>query len=1453
MADSEHGQLGLDLDKNALILQSKVLTRRIVHYEKSIDLLLSDYIKIWKNTDTSSHPSINARVQDSIQVLRSLMQAVKTIISQIKSVASDTEFETHENNCLMISELINLLNSREFTTLHRQFINATLFSNNQLNPSATTFSARSLSVAYGIRSNIKDIPKHILGLIRQTQQYIAYKQREETLSSRTARQGILRGSAQHLRQKGVGDFITKAKRGIESKVGIDRHDSTGTRARKIGGLALGGLGFFAAAYFKSPALAVGATLYLKKRQDVIEKNRELYKKRLNDLQKQREIIQDAARKSIINQSRIEKSRALRSDGFISSELSRFGGGTNQTILHSKKNQIVVGGDNPTGKELINVDGQKSITNGLTAIKLDKGSLFSAKPIGPKGTTVIKNPSSFSKFGGGTGFEDDDKSKNDKMDELVSIAQKQLSVLEKISSDNYLYYDHMIEDMADQKNRFKGGSKSESKIPSQAETMKEKVKEKGLIGAMVDTVKNRITEKLVDKMFGGFEKMTAGNIMRTGGRMALTAGGAVAGGVGGYKLGDWGAEKLGLEEGGTGEKIMKYGGAAAGAIGGGLLGKFLGNKFLGNKDAPDVQKVNVVNADEIGEGSATSKISNMFTSKSPKAGGGLAEKIGSGLGSIGKGIGEGVGGFLQGLAKGLSSLGNPKVMAGAASLILLGGALWTAGKGLQTFQQLDWGTIAKGTVAIGALALGAAALSSIAIPIAIGSAAIAGLGLALRVFPAEQLASLANIIPSFGTAIKTSLEGVATVVSSIGSSFTVFSKGISDLSQNTDAANLAKVAGSMMLLAPAMVAFAGGMAAVNIVKGGWEAAKGAFSWLTGNNDSSETAKPKDQIPIGTEPEKPKGEKKTKFLGWFADGGSFEVNSPSILGVGESGPETVTVTPKNGITGNSLTQPKQSVKKTSDDFFSRLKGIFDKQNKREDDKTKTQEELLKIEEEGQTGFLDQLTSSDNPLLKGIGSAISTAGQAIKSAKQIYSESRDSGGGFIDSVGAAVGGGTKVLTGKAAENRKAMEDEMTAQGITDPKQRAVLMGQFGHETAGFAKMEESKYSAESVWKLRGNQLAKQGVTLDTLKQAQASGGKDAMYEYMYGGRLGNTDPGDAAKYKGRGHVQLTGKSNYADMTKRLQQQGMNVDLIKNPELAADPKIAAKIGILYAQKTKGVMEAAKAGDVGAVSRGINAGNVNSTVKIHGMEDRQRRTNLEYAGMVKTPTSQPVSAKQKIEPVLQQASTQKASPVQQASTQKGVEPVQPVAEKKYSAGDLFNERKSISGDYDSKRKILFSKFQSGTLSESDYTAQSKALTDERATKMSAIADMTAKAEKGQWVTETEFNQKMNIGKKQIGNIPAQIDQQAAMQNASNINVVANTKKEPIPQSDITTYNSKIQESKVEIAQAKMQQTPTEKTESKAPTVINNVSSNQQSAGPKNINLSSGDSSWVTTLIKMGV
>jgi len=86
----------------------------------------------------------------------------------------------------------------------------------------------------------------------------------------------------------------------------------------------------------------------------------------------------------------------------------------------------------------------------------------------------------------------------------------------------------------------------------------------------------------------------------------------------------------------------------------------------------------------------------------------------------------------------------------------------------------------------------------------------------------------------------------------------------------------------------------------------------------------------------------------------------------------------------------------------------------------------------------------------------------------------------------------------------------------------------------------------------------------TAHTMQPIKEMGG-EAYYTRMYGiegnrpdvaGRLGNLEPGDGAKYAGRGYVQLTGRRNYGKAAKLL-----DVDLIGNPDLAMRPDIAAKV----------------------------------------------------------------------------------------------------------------------------------------------------------------------------------------------------------------------------------------------------------------------------------------------------
>ncbi len=57
-----------------------------------------------------------------------------------------------------------------------------------------------------------------------------------------------------------------------------------------------------------------------------------------------------------------------------------------------------------------------------------------------------------------------------------------------------------------------------------------------------------------------------------------------------------------------------------------------------------------------------------------------------------------------------------------------------------------------------------------------------------------------------------------------------------------------------------------------------------------------------------------------------------------------------------------------------------------------------------------------------------------------------------------------------------------------------------------------------------------------------------------------LGNTEPGDGWRFHGRGYFQYTGRENY---TKYGEKFG--VDLVSNPDQAAEPVMAAELAIAY------------------------------------------------------------------------------------------------------------------------------------------------------------------------------------------------------------------------------------------------------------------------------------------------
>ena len=97
----------------------------------------------------------------------------------------------------------------------------------------------------------------------------------------------------------------------------------------------------------------------------------------------------------------------------------------------------------------------------------------------------------------------------------------------------------------------------------------------------------------------------------------------------------------------------------------------------------------------------------------------------------------------------------------------------------------------------------------------------------------------------------------------------------------------------------------------------------------------------------------------------------------------------------------------------------------------------------------------------------------------------------------------------------------------------------------------------------------------------------GGPAYFTKNYEGRadLGNTQPGDGARFFGRGYIQITGRGNYSQYGR-----GIGVDLLSNPDLALDPAIGAQVLALFF-RTKNIPTLADAGKWESVRRRVNGG----------------------------------------------------------------------------------------------------------------------------------------------------------------------------------------------------------------------------------------------------------------------
>jgi putative chitinase len=162
-----------------------------------------------------------------------------------------------------------------------------------------------------------------------------------------------------------------------------------------------------------------------------------------------------------------------------------------------------------------------------------------------------------------------------------------------------------------------------------------------------------------------------------------------------------------------------------------------------------------------------------------------------------------------------------------------------------------------------------------------------------------------------------------------------------------------------------------------------------------------------------------------------------------------------------------------------------------------------------------------------------------------------------------------------------------------INTPQRQACFIGQCMHESGGFKHLKENlNYSAKALMATWPSRFPDADTAEKYARQPEMIANK------VYGGRMGNTEDGDGAKFIGRGLIQLTGKDNYMAFGEAIGE-----DLVFNPQLVEQPRYAALSAGWFWNK-RGLNSLADAMDIETLTKRINGGSI-------GIDDRKAKISM--------------------------------------------------------------------------------------------------------------------------------------------------------------------------------------------------------------------------------------------------
>jgi len=172
--------------------------------------------------------------------------------------------------------------------------------------------------------------------------------------------------------------------------------------------------------------------------------------------------------------------------------------------------------------------------------------------------------------------------------------------------------------------------------------------------------------------------------------------------------------------------------------------------------------------------------------------------------------------------------------------------------------------------------------------------------------------------------------------------------------------------------------------------------------------------------------------------------------------------------------------------------------------------------------------------------------------------------------------------------------------------PERAAHFFAQTAHESGGFKVFSENlNYSADGLNKIFPKYFKNAGRDANAYAR-----NPEKIANVVYASRMGNGDTasGDGWKYRGRGAVQLTGKSNYQNFANHMNDQS----IMTNPDVVATD-LSFESAMFFFDRNK-LWDIADKGvnkdTILLMTKRINGGT-------HGLADREEKT-LKYYSWVK-------------------------------------------------------------------------------------------------------------------------------------------------------------------------------------------------------------------------------------------